>query len=246
MMSLGWLGRFTEAAAYEAEIIRLAQAAGHANTIGWAQCAAGTLHMLRGDRAKARGPFETFLAEVRTGNVGVMLPPAMAFSAWRLAQFGETAEALERLRVTEQLLLEQAARGWIGQTGWLWGLLGRAAFVLGRPDEARRLAGRAIDCSPHQPGFAAYALLLQGDIAASSQGFDAERGETCYRAALALAEPRGMRPLIARCHLGLGRLHRRLGRRGQADRFLETVMAMHRGMEMSLEDSRQDETMGVP
>jgi hypothetical protein len=55
-----------------------------------------------------------------------------------------------------------------------------------------------------------------------------------------------MRPLIARCHLGLGRLHRRLGRRGQADRFLETAMAMHRGMEMSLEDSRQDETMGVP
>jgi hypothetical protein len=103
MMSLGWLGRFAEAAAYEAEIIRLAQAAGHANTIGWAQCAAGTLHMLRGDRAKARGPFETFLAEVRPGNVGVMLPPAMAFSAWSLAQFGETAEALERLRVTEQL-----------------------------------------------------------------------------------------------------------------------------------------------
>jgi len=63
-------------------------------------------------------------------------------------------------------------------------------------------------------------------------------GETCYRAALALAEPRGLRPLIARCHLGLGRLHRRLGRSGQADRFLETAMAMHQGMEMPLEGSR--------
>src|SRR5262245_63548934 len=36
--------------------------------------------------------------------------------------------------------------------------------------------------------------------------FDAERGETHYRQALALAEPRGMRPLVAHCHLGLGKL----------------------------------------
>jgi hypothetical protein len=29
-------------------------------------------------------------------------------------------------------------------------------------------------------------------------------------------EPRGMRPLVAHCHLGLGKLHRRIGPRQQA------------------------------
>ena len=43
-----------------------------------------------------------------------------------------------------------------------------------------------------------------------------ERGEAHYRQALALAEPRGMRPLVAHCHLGLGKLYRRTGKREQA------------------------------
>ena len=34
---------------------------------------------------------------------------------------------------------------------------------------------------------------------------DIEEGEIHYRKALALAEPRGMRPLIAHCHFGLGK-----------------------------------------
>ncbi len=48
------------------------------------------------------------------------------------------------------------------------------------------------------------ALHLLGDIATHADRFDAESGELDYRAALALAEPRGMRPLVAHCHLGLG------------------------------------------
>jgi hypothetical protein len=47
----------------------------------------------------------------------------------------------------------------------------------------------------------------------SATRFDAESGEAHYRKALALAEPRGMRPLVAHCHLGLGKLYRRIGER---------------------------------
>jgi hypothetical protein len=46
--------------------------------------------------------------------------------------------------------------------------------------------------------------------------FDTERGDAHYRQALALAEPRGMRPLVAHCHLGLGKLYRRTSMRQQA------------------------------
>jgi hypothetical protein len=41
-----------------------------------------------------------------------------------------------------------------------------------------------------------------------------------------------MRPLVAHCHLGLGRLHARAGRRKQAARHLGTAAAMYRDTDM--------------
>ena len=52
------------------------------------------------------------------------------------------------------------------------------------------------------------------------------------REALALAEPLGMRPLVAHCHLGLGKLCHRTGKRGPAREHLRTATAMYRDMEM--------------
>jgi hypothetical protein len=94
--------------------------------------------------------------------------------------------------------------------------------------EARRLATRAVESSSSQLGFAAHALNLLGDIAIHPDRFDAESGEGHYRKALALAEPRGMRPLIAHCNLGLGRLYRCAGNRRMADEHLATATAMYR------------------
>jgi hypothetical protein len=45
--------------------------------------------------------------------------------------------------------------------------------------------------------FVRYALHLLGDIATHPDRFDAERAEAYYRQVLVLAEPRGMRPLVA-------------------------------------------------
>ena len=53
-MSLAELGRFAEAAKYEAEAIQLAEPTQHAHTIGWAHFAASMLHLFKGDWAKAR------------------------------------------------------------------------------------------------------------------------------------------------------------------------------------------------
>jgi hypothetical protein len=66
----------------------------------------------------------------------------------------------------------------------------------------------------------------------AQDGFDAESGEAHYRKALALAEPRGMRPLVAHCHLGLGKLYRRTGQREQACEHLATATTMYREMDM--------------
>ena len=48
-----------------------------------------------------------------------------------------------------------------------------------------------------------------------------------------LAEPRGMRPVVAQCHLALGRLRRRLGHDAVADDHLAMAAAMFREMGMA-------------
>jgi tetratricopeptide (TPR) repeat protein len=233
VMSLAQLGRFAEAAEHEAEAIRLAEPTQHAFTVGVAYRAAGMSHLLEGDWATARSRLEHGIAVLQTGNVVVLLVDAVTLSAWVLAQQGEASEALKRLREGEQFLDSQAGRGVVHRRGWAYHALGCACLLLGRLDEARRLGDRAIESSPRHPGFAAHALHLLGDIAIHPDLFDAERGGAHYRQALALAEPRGMRPLVAHCHLGLGKLYRRTGEREQAREHLITATVMYREMDMS-------------
>ena len=232
IVSLAQLGRFAEAAPHEAEVIRLAEPTNHPFSVSLAYFAAGMLHLLAGDWAKAHSLVEHWIAAARAGNVAVQLPWAVACSAWILAQLGDANEAQSRLGEGEQLLERQATRGIVGHLGWAYHLLGRTCLLLGRFDEARRLGDLAVKSSPHQPGFAPHILHLLGDIATHPDRFDAERGEAHYRRALALAEPRGMRPVVAHCHLGLGKLCRRTGEQEQAREHLATAATMYRDMAM--------------
>jgi hypothetical protein len=86
----------------------------------------------------------------------------------------------------------------------------------------RRLGARASE---------AHALCLAADVASTG---GAEDAPGYYREALALSGELGMRPLVAHCHLGLGRLSRRTGKRGQAREHLTTATAMYREMDMPL------------
>ena len=160
------------------------------------------------------------------------LPWAVAASAWVLAQLGEASEALNRVREGEQLLERQAARGIVGHRGWAYGAVGRACLLLGRLDEARHLGDRAVESTRRQPGFTAHALHLLGDIATHPDRFDAESGAAHYREALALARRLGMRPLVAHCHLGLGKLYRCIGETEHARENLTAATTMYREMEM--------------
>jgi tetratricopeptide (TPR) repeat protein len=229
LQSLAQLGRFAEAAPCEAEALRLSRPTQHAYTVGMVQLAAGRLHLLEGDWTKARSLFEHGITEFRRGPF-IDLPRAVAGSAWVLAQVGETSEALTRLREGEELLERQAAGGTVGFHGGAYHWLGCAALLLGRLDDARHLADRAVESC--EAGDAAHALHLLGDIAIHPDRFDAERAEAHYGEALALAEARGMRPLVAHCHFGLGKLYLRTAKRGEAQEHLATATTMYREMGM--------------
>ena len=191
------------------------------------------LHLLKGDWAQARSRIEHWIAVARTGEhrprpslVGrlLRLGPGAARRGERGAEPAPGGRAAPRASGRGRIVVNLA---------WIYHALGRAALLLGRLDEARRLGDRALESSPHQPGFAAHALHLLGDIATHPDRFDAESGEAYYRQALALAEPRGMRPLVAHCHLGLGKLYLRTGKREQAQEHLATATTMYRDMGMT-------------
>jgi tetratricopeptide (TPR) repeat protein len=241
IMSLAELGRFAKAAKYEAEATRLAESSQHLFTIGWARFAASMLQLLKGEWGKAVAQVEEWIAMLRTGNVAIQLPWAIACSAWALAQIGEGNEALSRAREGEQLLDVQAARGVVAHRGWAYGVVGRAYLLLGELDKARSLGDRAVESARRYPGFTAQALHLLGDIASHSDRFDAEGGAGYYREALALAHRHGMRPLAAHCHLGLGKLHRQIGETEHARENLTIATTMYREMEMRfwLEQARR-------
>ena len=232
LVSLAQLGRFAEAAEHEAEAIRLAEPTHHAYTVGLAYYAAGTLHLLKGDWAKARSLIERGIAVLRTGNIVGELPTALAYSAWALAQLGEASEALNRLREGEQLLEGQSARGRVGADGWAYLFAGSrlsAARPARRGAAPRRPRGRIrsgrLEFVPTRCTCSATSRPIPtGSMPSAARPTTAE--------ALALAEPRGMRPLIAHCHLGLGKLYARTGKREQANEHLATATTMYREMDM--------------
>jgi len=76
-------------------------------------------------------------------------------------------------------------------------------------------------------------VQLLAEIASHRGPPDDEVAERHYRQALALAGELEMRPLVAHCHLGLGKLYRRTGKRIESDEHFNTAATMYREMGMT-------------
>jgi hypothetical protein len=64
-------------------------------------------------------------------------------------------------------------------------------------------------------------------------GVEADEAAHQYMDALSLANELGMRPLVAHCHLGLGKFYHRTDKRDQAHEHLTTATTMYRDMGMT-------------
>jgi tetratricopeptide (TPR) repeat protein len=109
-----------------------------------------------------------------------------------------------------------------------------AYLRLGRLADARNAAGEALEIARRRSerGVGAWALRLWGEIHAGQEPPDIEHAEAPYAAAMERADELAMRPLVAHCHLGLGKLYRRTGKREQAQDHLTTATTMYREMDM--------------
>jgi class 3 adenylate cyclase/tetratricopeptide (TPR) repeat protein len=115
----------------------------------------------------------------------------------------------------------------------LWA--GEGLLLLGCVDDARDLAERGLEAARRRGarGPEAWALRLVGAAECHGDEVDVEKADSSFRDALRLAEDLGMRPLVAHCHLGLGKLYRRTDKREQARERLATATTMYREMGMT-------------
>jgi tetratricopeptide (TPR) repeat protein len=79
----------------------------------------------------------------------------------------------------------------------------------------------------------ARAHRLLGEIAIYRNPPHVDAAQGHYHQGVELARKLGMRPLVAHCHFGLGRLYHRTGRPEQAQEHLATATTMYREMGMT-------------
>jgi tetratricopeptide (TPR) repeat protein len=113
--------------------------------------------------------------------------------------------------------------------------LSEVCRLAGRGEEAWQHACQALDLAQQQKerGNEALALHQLGVVQAHADPPDVVQAEAHYQQALALAEELGMRPLMAHCHHGLGRLYHQTGRAERARAALATAIDLYRAMDMT-------------
>jgi class 3 adenylate cyclase/tetratricopeptide (TPR) repeat protein len=229
---LAELGAFAEGRAYGEDALRLAETVEHPYSLAVACVAVGHLSLCQGSLPQAMRVLERGLALSEAVNFPLVIRLCNARLGAAYALSGRTTEAL--------LLLERALEQTMAMR--LTTLyppyavrLGEGYVLAGRPEEAIPLGQQALETAQihKQQGHQAYALRLLGDIAAQSEPPDVSQAETHYCQALALAEELGMRPLVAHCHLGLGRLYGQTGHGEEARPELSAAIDLYRAMDMT-------------
>ena len=225
------LGTFAEGRALGEEGLRIAEAVDHPGSLMMASWGIGLLALRQGDLPRAlprsNGPW----ASVRTRTSRSISPgwlrPWVRRTPW--AGASPTPCRCSRRRWNRRLPWKAVYQALCGLS------LGEAQLLAGRLEEAHALAEQALALArAHQErGHQAYALRLLGEIAARRSLQSIEPAEDDYRQARALAEELGMRPLVAHCHLGLGKLYAEIGRRAEARAELSAAIDLYRAMDMT-------------
>jgi tetratricopeptide (TPR) repeat protein len=238
-ITLAWLarclaerGEFDESVDAGHRAVALAEGLGSPYSLAAACIGLGYSSLVRGDLDAAGPVLERACSVAREANLTLFRPQATRLlgGAYLLAGRIEEGAALVRAAAEEvesrRLLMQQAA---------VLALLGEACLFANRGDEASAAAQRALTLATErgQRGDAAAALYVLGE-ATARDSLAGDKVEHHYLAAIALAEELEMRPLLARCHLGLGRLYLRAGDRDRAADHLLTAKRLFSVMDMPL------------
>jgi class 3 adenylate cyclase/tetratricopeptide (TPR) repeat protein len=233
LWSLAEVGAFTEGVARGEEGIRIAEATEHLSSLIIAYCGMGRLCLRQGDVHKAVPVLEQGLRLCKeigyTSTYFILIASPLGYA---YALSGRVAEALPLL---EQVLEEAERSGFLQEQALYIAWLSEASLLAGRREEAVQLAGQALALARDhkERGHEAWALRLLGEIHTHQEAAAVERAEDYYHQALTLANERGIRPLQAHCHRGLGTLYAMTGQQEQARTALSTAIELYQTMDMT-------------
>jgi len=224
-------GVFDEGEAHGQDAIRIAEALDHPFSLVEACVGLAYVHSVRGDLNGAIRPAERAVALCRDWTLTMFAPNAMATLGQVYAGVGRVEEGLPWL---QQALAghDSAGIGYFHAVSLVQ--VGEAYRLAGHVEDARACANRALTLTRErgERGHEASALRLLGEIAAHADPLDPDSAKQHYSQALTRATELGMRPLVAHCHLGLGRMYRRTGDQAKAHEHLTTATTMYRAMGM--------------
>jgi len=232
--SLAECGSFEEAATLGVAAIRIAEDRDSPINGVIAREMLGKVYEIKGDFDRAIPLLERALADARAWDLTLLTTAVMAVLGHAYTKSERVADGVA--------ILEQILK--IGESSWMrasqsrtFVTLGEISLAANRLDEAAALATRALALMREygQRGWEAAALRLLAEIASLRRPRDVATAEAHYRAALAVAEALGMRPLAARCHLGLGSLRKDQPREAQAHLDVATTSFREMGMQFWLE-----------
>ena len=187
--------------------------------------------LAKGEFAQALPWLERAVQLCETKSVLLCLPTAYGNAGLALAWSNRTIEGLSYLErgVTASESMGTKFELSLSYLAWAEGLL-----LAGNIQDAKRTADRALELAVAlgERGNEVGILSLLAEISASKAPPALEPAVSSYERAKALAGELGMGTRLADCHLGLGKLYGRTGKRDQARERLTTATTMYREMDM--------------
>lgn len=221
------LGDFAEGVRHGLEGLRVAEEAGHRPSMALVFSNLGHLYSVQGDTVAAMSAFsraheierERQLWQGTAGGVG-----------YCYVLTGRTAEGIALM---EEVRAAMDTSGWRLLKARMLATLGHAYLLGGRGADAQACADESLALARDrgERGCEAWALWLQGEIAAQRDPLDFETATERFRQGRALAAELGMRPVESNCLYGLARVHRSAGRPDAEHHLLRaTTLAREIGM----------------
>jgi len=230
-LSLCHLGRFVEALSYAEEGVQIAEEADHLHTLIESYSALGGVHLEQGNLDLALRAFERGVALLRPHNVSdANLLSGLGYSYALSGRLSEAVSLLEDSTQSETSISSMGLGLSVRTTR-----LAAAYLLAGRAEEAMRRAQSAVELSTkhEEPANRALALKVLADATVCVDAVGASSAAGHYTKSLVLAGELGMRPLVAHCHAGLGKLYRHTGKRSESDRHRATASTMYSEMAMT-------------
>ncbi len=233
---LNELGEFSAGIEAAEESIRIAEMIDHAASLATACSVLGNLYLRMGEPSQALPFLERGYELSRTRNLNIWMPNAESWLGLAQVRLGRLKEGL---RLLQSAVDRDRSMARLAHHSIRLAALAEGYLRLGQVPSAASTSAQALDLSVKQGerGNEAHALHGLAEIAARSNPPALDEAEAAFRRGLDLAEELEMRPVAARCHLGLATLLRETDRTDEGRRHLDEALILFHAMGVRAPDA---------